>query len=258
MSAIYSPKTLAKTLVYILCHSPGEHGLFWDPDGTMPWKELYWVLQEDPSLRFVRESHLKEMAYLGIEFPVVMDGKRCHLKEGFTSLEYAVAENPPRRLYCGCPRRRLPMVRDDGLRPTSRPLLPLFSDREMALRMARRRDPDGIVIEVQTEKAVQERITFLSAGGPLYLSSAIPASCLVLPLIREEGVSRAAVNKREKTATKPTGHATPGSFLMTPGHLQAAVPGMPGRHATGKESKKGARGPGWKRDSRKERNKRDM
>jgi putative RNA 2'-phosphotransferase len=259
MSAVYSPKTLAKTLAYILYHSPGEHGLFWDPDGTMPWKEFYWVLQEDPSLRFVRESHLKEIAGLGIDFPAIADGRSCRLKEGHAQPHYPVAEHPPRRLYCGCPKRRLPIVRDDGLRPTSRPFLPLLSDRDMALRMARRRDPEGVVIEVQTEKAVQEGITFLAAGGPLYLSLGIPSSCLLLPLIREEGISRAPDNsKRKKTATKPTGHATPGSFLMTPGHLQDALPGLPGHAAAGKPSKKGARGPGWKRDSRKERNKRDI
>jgi putative RNA 2'-phosphotransferase len=255
MSAVYSPKTLAKTLAYILTHSPGEHGLFWDPDGTMPWKELYWVLQEDPALRFVRESHLREMAYLDIEFPAVADGKSCRLREGIPPPDYSVSESPPRRLYCGCPRRRLPVVRDDGLRPTNRPFLRLLSDREMALRMARRRDPDGVVVEVLTERAVQAGIVFLVAGGPLYLSSAIPASCLVLPLIREESVSKAADRKRDKSPKKVSDPATPGSFLMSPAHLDAA---LPGHDAAGKRDKKGKRGRDWKRESRKERSKREI
>jgi putative RNA 2'-phosphotransferase len=256
MSAVYNPKTLAKTLSTILYHSPGEYGLFWDSDGTMPWKELYWALQEDPSLRFVRESHLKEITYLDIEFPAVLDGKLCRLKEGFPPPHYAPAPDPPRRLFHGCPRRRLPIVRDHGLRPTSRPFLRLFGEREMALRLARRRDADCLIVEVRTETASAEGVAVLAAGGPLYLSSAIPPSSLVLPLVREQDVSRTTDGKKEKSTPKATRPASPGSFLVSPAHLQETV--LPGRDGGSKTGKKRQRGPEWKRESRKERGKRDI
>ncbi|MHC1742740.1 MAG: hypothetical protein AB9873_06875 [Syntrophobacteraceae bacterium] len=260
MCAVYSPKTLARTLTYILCHSPGEYGLFWDPDGSMPWKEVYWVLQEDPSLRFVRETHFKEIAYLGIELPVYLDGRVCRLKAGAARPEYAVAENVPRRLFFGCPRRRFSQVQEDGLLPTSRTLLPLLADREMALRMGRRRDPDAFVVEVRTELAAREGTSFLAAGGPLYLVQSVSHECLLLPVIREEDSSRKAEKKRNKPAKKASGHGatTPGSFLMTEAHFQGSSAGSPGRDAAGKSLKHGKRGPGWKRDSRKERSKRDV
>ncbi len=69
MAGRVNPRTLARTLSTIAVHCPWEHGLFWDPDGSMPWKEFYWALQEDHSLRFVRESHIRELAYLGLEVP---------------------------------------------------------------------------------------------------------------------------------------------------------------------------------------------
>lgn len=260
MCAVYNPKTLAKTLSTILYLSPGEHGLFWDGDGSMPWKEVYWVFQGDPSLRFVRESHLKEIAYLGIEFPVYLDGKLCRLKDGIVPPQYTVAEDLPRRLYFGCPRRRLSRIRDDGLHPTTRSLVPLLADRNMAVAMGQRRDPDAIVIEVLCEKAAQEGVRFLIAGGPLYLVPAVPPSCLVLPLIRAEDTTKSAERKKEKPSRKPSDavSAAPGSFFVTETHFHQTAPGLPGREAGGKPQRKGKRGADWKRDSRKERGKREV
>ncbi len=83
MAAQYNPKTLAKTLSYIAYQAPAEYGLFWDPDGTMPWKELYWALQEDPSLRFVREGIVRELNYLpGCELPFALEGNLLRLRAG--------------------------------------------------------------------------------------------------------------------------------------------------------------------------------
>src|SRR5208337_4911171 len=97
----HQPKTLAKILDYIARRSPGEHGLFWDPDGGMPWKEFYWVLQEDPSLRFVRESTIRELALLGIELPFALDGKLLRLRPEVACPRYPSASEVPERLYFG-------------------------------------------------------------------------------------------------------------------------------------------------------------
>ena len=78
----HQPKTLARTLAYIAVHSPHEFGLYWDADGSMPWKEFYWALQEDDSLRFVRESSVRELQLLGIELPFSLEGNRLRLSSG--------------------------------------------------------------------------------------------------------------------------------------------------------------------------------
>ncbi len=253
----YHPKTLARTLATMLVHSPGEHGLFWDPDGSMPWKDFYWVLQQDSSLRFVRGAHLKEIAYLGIDFPVFLDGTVLRLKEGLAPPEYPPAAEPPKRLYFGCPRRHVPTVREGGLKPSRRSFLTLWEDRDLALRSVRRHDPDGVVLEVVTEKALTEGVVFLWAGGPLYLVRALSPSCLVLPLLRAETPPKGA---EKKTSGKSTGvPVSPGSFFVSGADLPRPVGAAPGgEDSAGRRGPRGKRGSDWKRMSRKERTKRDI
>ena len=138
----HQPKILAKTLDYISRHSPGEHGLFWDPDGTMPWKELYWAMQEDPSLRFVRESTIREIGSLGIELPFVLDGSRLRLVAEVGSPQYPPASEVPGRLTSGIRAKNMVYVQDNGLKSVGRPFVALCADRELALRIAKRREPE--------------------------------------------------------------------------------------------------------------------
>jgi hypothetical protein len=129
----------------------------------------------------------------------------------------------------------------------------------MALQMAHRRDPDGLVVEVRTEKAVQEGALFLSAGGPLYLARAIAPSSLVLPLTRKDDVSKTAEKKREKAARHHTAApVTPGSFFVREAYFQDATAGSLTRGGAGKPRSKRKPGADWKRESRKERGKRDI
>ncbi len=116
----HQPKTLAKTLDYIARRSPGEYGLFWDPGGTMPWKEFYWALQEDLSLRFVRESTIRELTLLGIELPFALDGTLLRLRPEFALPAYPPASDVPERLYFGLKPKNLVHTQKIGLRSTRR------------------------------------------------------------------------------------------------------------------------------------------
>lgn len=257
MAAAYNPRTLAKTLAYILCHAPGEHGLFWDEDGSMPWKEFYWALQEDPTLRFVRESHLREIAYLGIDFPADLDGHVVRLKPGVPPPEYPVASELPARLFHGCRPKSLAAIRQHGLRAAARPLLAVSSDPDLAMRLARRRETEPILIEILTQSAVREGIVFRAAGGGLYLVRNIPADHLRFPLMSEERFQELAGRpKKPKASEKKQAPASPGSFLVEMEHLRDAFGGPP--DGGGKPASKGRRGAQWKRAARKERGKRNV
>ena len=256
MTVRHMPKTLAKTLSYILYHSPGEYGLFWNPDGTMPWRELYWTLQEDPSLRYVRETHLREIAYLGIELPASLDGSTLRLGAGVSIPAYPVVEQVPDRLYYGCRRKHYPVVRRYGLAASSRPFVALASDKELALRFGRRRDPQPVLIEVSAKKASKDGILFRMAGPELYLVESLPVETLICPPIRDEDALESTSKKRTgHPASKPEIISTPGSFLMHPDHLRDSSQPK-GTAAKGKE--KGKKGEDWKRQSRKERHKRSI
>jgi putative RNA 2'-phosphotransferase len=259
MCAQYMPKTLAKTLTYILYHAPWEYGLFWDSDGTMPWKELYWALQEDPTLRFVRESHLRELKYLGIGMPAFLEGNRLHLQEGFPVPDYPLTNSPPERLFHACRRNHYPVVLQHGLSASSRPFVVLSKDREMALRLGKRRDKDPIVVEVLAGKASTEGTIFREAGPGLYLVESLPLEYLMCPPVRTEEMVRTGSKKKEEgKPAKSEMPLMPGSFLVAPQHFQDSVANQAQPPGGGGAKKKGIRGAEWKRDARKERHKREI
>jgi len=257
MTAQYHPKTLAKILTTILCHAPAEFGLFWDADGSMPWKEVYWALQEDASLRFVRESTIRELAGLGMDLPFVLDGTRLRLRPGWHQPPYPLAEDLPDRLYYACRRKQYATLSEHGLTSSSRPLVPLSATGELALRLGRRRDPAPVLIEVLAAKALSEGERFYRAGGELYLVASLPARLLLFPQLRAD--QQAVLTSRKKVVTRPEGldqPPTPGSFFIDVHHLDGQSPAKPG---TGKDIRsQGKMKQDWKRDGRKERHKRSL
>jgi putative RNA 2'-phosphotransferase len=250
------PKTLAKTLSYIGYLAAGEFGLFWDEDGTMPWKAFYWALQQDAELRFVREATMRELEYLGHSLPFLLDGKRLRIRSGVALPQYPPV-TPPKRLYLGCTQRSLAYMQESGLAAVQRKHIPLAADRIFAETIAKRRDPEPIIIEVLAERASQEGIVFLSGGSELYLVTVLPPQYLIFPVLPQEKLSQSG-----KGSTKGSGKraaessATPGSFLVRPGHLQEA--GQQKEGTSGKGSAKGAKKDDWKREARKVRGKRTV
>jgi putative RNA 2'-phosphotransferase len=261
MAARHMPKTLAKTLAYIACLSPGEYGLFWDPDGTMPWKELYWALQEDAALRFVKETHLKELAYLGIELPFFLDGPLLRLHKDSPPPVYPFTE-PPERLYHAIPIKSFARVSAHGLSPRgNRPFLRLTPTREMALRLAKRRDPEPAAIEVSARKAGLAGAQFRMVGAELFLVEAIAPDFLVMPPLRQEDLSRAASKNKGKSSGQAEPAPAPGSFLLGTGRSRKGSPEWAGAAAgagKGEKSRAEKKDRDWKRHAREERRKREI
>jgi len=245
-------KTLAKTLDYIARRSPGEYGLFWDPDGQMPWKEFYWALQEDPSLRFVRESTIRELGLLGIVLPFVIDGSRLRLVGEAAGPEYTSASEVPARLYFGLRPKNMVHAQKNGLQSAVRRYVPLCSDRKLALRIAERRESTPVLIEILARDASENGISFLVAGPDLYLTEAVPAEFILFPKIRHDFAEKLA-ERAPKREVKFSPAEAPGSFTVKTHHLQIHGPS----DSAGKGAKNERRS-GWKKDSRKERRKRDI
>jgi len=248
----HQPKTLAKILDYITWRSPGEYGLFWDPEGTMPWKEFYWALQEDLSLRFVRQSTIKELTLLGIELPFTLDGTLLRPRPGFALPAYPPATDVPARLYFGLKPNNLVYTQKFGLARARRRFVPVCGERELALRIARREEKTPLPIEILAREAYQSGLSFLAAGPHLYLVESMPAQFILFPKVRQDLAERLAGPVR-KPEVQPSPHTPPGSFIVQSRHLEAPGAGKP----TKKGAKKDPRG-GWKKEGRKERHKRDM
>ncbi|HOI94239.1 MAG TPA: hypothetical protein PK250_05980 [Syntrophobacter fumaroxidans] len=244
-------KTLARMLSYIGRHSPGEFGLYWNPDGTMPWKEFYWALQEDEALRFVRESHVRELALQGLELPFSLENNRLRLIGPVSAPEYPVSEFLPGRLFYACRRAHLEVIRLRGLQASGRPYVLLCAEREQAVRIAKRREAEPIVIEIKAEEARAAGTLFRKAGATVYLVERVAADHLVFPLLRALPERTAPKGRRGEHGTRsPAVPAAPGSFLVRPGDIGATAEG-------GKKTK-GRRGADWKRQARKDRHKRSV
>lgn len=258
MAGRYNPKTLARTLTYVGYHSPAEFGLFWDPDGSMPWKEFYWALQEDPSLRFVREGHLKELAFLGIQIPFRVQAGFLRLKDEFPPPQYPSIPSPPERLFYPCRQRHSAFPREHGLSPTNRSFVPLFAEKDFAMAIGKRRHAEPIIVEVLSGKASARGFPVLQAGPALYLMYAVPPDCLVFPRLREDHPQdiheKKQHNKKESSTKKEA--QTPGSFILNISHLdELQRDRVSQKERSGKKRDKES---DWKRASRKERNKRTL
>ena len=249
----HQPKTLAKILDYIARRSPGEHGLFWDTDGAMPWKEFYWVLQEDPSLRFVRESTIRELALLGIELPWKLDGNMLRLCPEVASPSYPPASDVPERLYFGLRPKNMVRTQEVGLNSSRRRFIAVCADRDLALRIAKRREQSPILIEIQAREASGKGVRFLVAGPDLYLVESVPVEFIFFPKLRQDVAERLAGGAR-KPGDKPSPAPAPGSFIVEPHHFEAQYRARtPKGNVKKKDSAKG-----WKKERRTERHKRDM
>ncbi|SPF45392.1 Phosphotransferase KptA/Tpt1 [Syntrophobacter sp. SbD1] len=248
----HQPKTLTKTLDYVARRSPGEHGLFWDPDGTMPWKEFYWALQQDISLRFVRESTIRELTLLGMELPFALDGNLLRLRPEFGPPVYPVASEVPERLYFGLKPKNLVHTHNIGLKSARRRFVTLCAERELALRIAVRTEEDPILIEILAREAHESGLSFLVAGQDFYLVESVPVEFILFPKLRQDPADRLAASLKKKVQPSPA--IAPGSFIVQPHHLQA--PGA-GAKQSGKGAKKDTKG-GWKKEGRKERRKREI
>lgn len=264
MSGPIPPKTLAKTLTTMACSLPGDYGLFWDDDGTMPWKEFYWALQEDPRLRFVRQSTVKELSLLGFPLPFVLEGPRVRLLERAPGTRYEEAVVPPARLFAGIHRRQLPAVRTEGLRPLHRSYVPLWTDKNTAERMVRRRgSTDPVVLEVLAREAHAGGGVFFRAGENLFLTKAVASVHLVFPRTALEDDAEKAGEKpgrspKREQWVKPDAMA--GSFAMEARHVKGLFPDWSSEAEPKKEpsTRKGKKEGHWKRAARKERRKREI
>lgn len=248
----HQPKTLAKTLDYIITYSPGEYGLFWDTEGTMPWKEFYWALQEDSSLRFVRQSTIQELTLLGIELTFTLEGNLLRIRPEFAPPPYPAASDVPKRLYFGLKPKNLGYTQLNGLNCSRRKFVAVCGNLDLALRIARRDEKTPIPIEILAREALQGGLSFLSAGRHLYLISSVPAEFIVFPKIRQDFAQRPPAPAR-RTNAQPSPPSAPGSFIVQTRHLGASSAGK----RTKEGAKKDAKG-GWEKERRKERRKREI
>jgi putative RNA 2'-phosphotransferase len=199
---------LAKFLHYVLGVRPDEFGLLPDPEGFVGVKDLLQALKEEPEWSFVGRGHVLELMHGPDRERLELQEDRIRATAPAAALSPEPVGAPPSRLYHGVRRRAHPVVLRHGLRPNKGPWVILTLTREMAERIARRRDPDPVILEVRAEEATRKGVRFLGTQGLLFLAESLPPECLLGPPVRlDEEVSHA-----QRPQTQRPGQSA-GSFV---------------------------------------------
>ncbi len=213
------PKQLAKLLHYILGHRPDEFGLVPQLDGFTPLKDLHQAIKEEEGWSYVRIADIREV--LMIEpgrFELAEDRIRLHPGQISGPVIDRGPLVPPEFLYYGARRKAYPHIMRKGLFPTRYPYVCLASQKELALRIGRRRDPKPILITVYGARAHEEGIRFFRIRELIYLVESLPSTYLEGPPVpKEKPVPK-------KPPERPA-YQLPGSFEMDLGSIPRRLKG---------------------------------
>ncbi len=199
-------------LTYILGRNPYEFGLVPDEDGFVKKKDLIKTMQEEKGWGHVRQSSLDELLVALPEPGIETDDLRIRAMDRQQLIRPLVCETVPKLLFIGVRNRAHRHVVEKGILPYEgdRYVL-LSSDRDMAERIARRRDPEPVVITINTREAEDLGVLFLIAGETLFLAREIPLKCFTAPPLPTPDTASSRPAKRKNEPRKVP--FMPGSFI---------------------------------------------
>ncbi len=199
---------LAKLLAYALGRQPDEFGLVAENEGYVKIKDLLRAFSEEDGLGYIRRGHLNELQLSGEAPTVEIDGERIRAIDRGGLPRPTPPETWPGQLFVCVRRRAHALVMEQGfLAPP--PGLVLSADPEMALRIGRRRDPDPVLLTVQTGLLLEAGVRFHRYGQHLYLASALPPATFTGPAVKKE---KTPPSRPEPLPPKTEPH--PGSFYL--------------------------------------------
>jgi len=225
----------------VLGHRPDEFGLVPESEGFVTYKELIQAIHEEPDWRYVTRSHINEVLAAKDRALFQDEETRIRVLERKWTMNLQEPTVPlPKILFTAVRKKAHPVVMEKGLRPAEGKYVVLSPDRDMVLRIGRRRDQEPVLLEVTAGTTKSEGVPFYSFGT-LFLSPHIPARCISGPPVSKEAIEalREKGVQKEKGAPRPPDF-TPGSFV-----LDIFRDPDPYRRAKGKKRKS------WKEKARK-------
>lgn len=230
---------LAKFLCYVLGRRPDEFGLLPDADGYVKIKELLKALTEEPGWGYLRRAHLQEVLLTCSPPDIEIDDQRIRALARDQLPAAAPALDPPKFLYTCIRRKAYSRVHAKGIQPAGGSRVVLSSQPELALRMGRRKDPEPVMLTVNTAQGQETGVVYRQFGDRLYTADFVAAGTFTGPPLPKEppAAARAPVKEPPRPAVEP------GSFRMDP---QRLVPPGPGKSERRKD-------PEWKRQRRQQR-----
>jgi putative RNA 2'-phosphotransferase len=213
MSHRHKVTALGKLIIYALRHRPDEFGLVPDREGYVSLRELQQAIAEEKGWSYVRRSDIMEVAHTTARglLDVVDNRIRVCLADDSAPTINADPTAPPALLFHATTRKRYPHILRHGLHPTASEYVYLTTDRDLAMRRGRRRDPNPVLLEVRAREAWDMGILFYHSYPLSYLTEFVPPDVIHGPPV-------AAVMpdpvRLTKTIQPKVRDITPGSVLL--------------------------------------------
>jgi putative RNA 2'-phosphotransferase len=174
---------LSKEISYALRNAPWEYELELDEQGFVPIAQLLHALNE--SNKFEREivqADLEEIIATSEKKRHEIVGDKIRALYGHTVPQIIKKEPgiPPAVLYHGTTHRALPQILQDGLKPMQRQYVHLSIDVETATRVGKRRDPEPVILKIDTEAAQKAGIQFYIGNDKVWLCNRVPKECITV------------------------------------------------------------------------------
>ena len=207
-------ENLCRLIHYILGYHPYEFGLVPDLQGFIPVKNLIKGINEEKDWKHVRHGHVNEIL-LGPGrdlFEVTEKGIRSFKREWVLDMHHPVGSlRGP--LLTPIRRRAHAHVLEKGIgSDPGRPII-LTHDRDMALRIGKRKDPKPVLIEVAPQRALRAG-NRLYPFGDLFLARDISANSLIGPALSK--ADKKMLDSKEDSNVVEIPETQAGSFLLNP------------------------------------------
>jgi putative RNA 2'-phosphotransferase len=173
-------------MTYILGHNPDEFGLVPDRDGFITFKELLWAFHEESGWSYVRQSSINEVLLSEDRalFEVRHKSIRSQSRNWNLNLDFTVEDIPP-VIYIPIRRKAHYTILEKGLIRSNDKFHVFSLHRDMAKKIGKRRDSKPVILEVMSEKAKKEGISFY-AFGELFLSKELPSRYIIGPPVPKD------------------------------------------------------------------------
>ncbi len=234
-------KRIAKFLNYVMVLRPDEFGIIPDRNGYYKLKELLKALSEDPQGKTIRKGTLLEIHLSVPDRPLEIEGNLIRPRDYRKIPSMVIETDLPKLLYTAIRKRAWPHVAEKGIGNPSQPPVVLTMDNSLALRIGRRKDPEPVLLTVNTSQATNLGVTFKRFGKFLFIAEQVPKGCFTGPRIEKPKPT-----KTRETPKEPKVSKTAGSFSVNPEALEN-IPKHGARPA------KRRKDPEWKRHRRKSR-----
>ena len=174
---------LSKEISYALRHAPWEFELELDEQGFVSIAQLLHALNESNEFeREIIQADLEQIIATSEKKRHEIVGDKIRALYGHTIPQIIKKEPgiPPAVLYHGTTHRALPQILQDGLKPMQRQYVHLSINVETATRVGKRRDPEPVILKIDTEAAQKAGIQFYIGNGKVWLCKEVPKECITV------------------------------------------------------------------------------